>query len=145
MVMKRKRNSSHGQGGGGNGDTLWAPPVPEWHSNIVFWRDGPLFENLKTTVIPSLLQRVAEHGQDKTSFTSTTATGLRAWCPGCAAGSDSYTLKALIMMVRQQQQDGARHPVVVRAAVPSALNHNTRNTGGPKRIDVSAGLGFAPG
>ncbi len=45
-----------------------------------FFRDAPVWENLKEKIIPALIDKVKPNTQ------------LRAWVPGCSTGEEAYTL-----------------------------------------------------
>ncbi|MBN1605941.1 MAG: PAS domain-containing protein [Polyangiaceae bacterium] len=55
-----------------------------------FFRDAPAWEQLKTDVLPALLQSRAQTGL------------LRAWVPGCSTGEEAYSLAIVLREVAEQ-------------------------------------------
>jgi len=53
-----------------------------------FFRDGELFEYLKTEILPELVSEASKNGEQ-----------LRIWSAGCATGEEAYTLAILLSEV----------------------------------------------
>lgn len=60
-----------------------------------FFRDAPLWEQLKTEVIPALLASQPD------------AATLRAWTPGCSTGEEAYSLAIIFREVLQELKPAA--------------------------------------
>jgi two-component system CheB/CheR fusion protein len=80
-----------------------------------FFRDPPLFDTLRTSILPDLVATATAEGRD-----------LRLWSAGCATGEEAYSLAVLLAGFLSDRPDASRVRIFATDLDESALSFARR-------------------
>jgi len=93
------------------------------HTETRFFRDKPVFERLRTEILPDLMTRRG-------------GAGVRVWAAGCATGQEAYSLA---MMCEDLRNEGAGHAEIIATDMSERLLDKARS-GLYTQFEVQRGL-----